>query len=146
MAGAGVLMCAAVLGGCAGAGQAETPALAGSSWELVSIESMDDTQGVTEIPDPAKFTVAFGADGRAAFRLDCNQGGGSWEADPAEGESGALTFGPIASTLMACPPPSLDGRVSTELSNVTGYLFADDQLHLSTKYDGSILHWRAAPA
>lgn len=144
---AALLMCATVLGGCCSTGSADPQSLAGTSWELLQIQSMDDAQGVTAVPYPAKFSVKFGDDGRAVFQLDCNWGNGSWEAEPAgDGESGSLSFGPIASTMMACPQPSLDGRVSTELTNVTGYLFRDGQLHMSTKYDSSILSWRPAPA
>ena len=58
---------------CGESGAASTP-LAGSGWQLTSIES---PAGPTTVDDPAAFTVAFDADGRAAFRLDCNSGGGS---------------------------------------------------------------------
>ena len=121
--------------------------LDGTSWQLLQIQSSDDAQGITTVDDPSKFTVSFGPDGQAAIKLDCNTGGGSWTAEPAEGgESGTLTFGPIRQTLMACGDGSLDGRVGQELSNVTGYLFRDGQLHLSTKFDGSTLTWRPTPS
>ncbi len=141
---AGLLTAAVLLSGCQPA--AATPNLAGSSWELVQIQSMDDAQGVTTIPDPSAFTVTFGPDGRAGFQLDCNRGNGSYTAAPADdGQSGSLSFGPIGVTMMLCPQPSLDSRVSAELQRVTGYLFADGQLHLSTKLDSSVLTWRPAP-
>ena len=102
---------------------------------------MDDEQGTTTVPDPSKFTVSFGADGRAAFQIDCNRGNGSWEAVPSGEDSGALTFGPIAVTRMMCPQPSLDQRVSTALSQVRGYLIKDGQLHMSLLADSGILTW-----
>ncbi len=122
-----------------------SPTLAGTSWRLVSIQSMDDQQGTTAVADPSKFTVSFGTDGRAAFQIDCNRGNGSWETEPAgEDGSGTLIFGPIAVTLMMCPQPSLDQRVSTALSNVRGYLIKEGQLHMSLLADGGILTWEPA--
>ena len=77
---------ALILVGCSTAGA--SPTLAGTSWRLVAIQSMDDEQGTTTVPDPSKFTVSFGADGRAAFQIDCNRGNGSWEAVPSGEDSG----------------------------------------------------------
>jgi heat shock protein HslJ len=116
--------------------------LAGTQWRLVEIQSMDDAQGTTKTPDPGKFTVDFGADGRAAFQIDCNRGNGSWEATPSgEDASGTLIFGPIATTKMMCPQPSLDQSVAKALSNVRSYLIKDRQLHLPLLADGGILTW-----
>ncbi len=121
-----------------------SPTLAGTSWRLLSIQSSDDAQGTTPVADPSKFTVSFGADGRAAFQIDCNRGNGSWEATGGEGGSGTLTFGPIAVTRMMCPQPSLDQRVSTALTNVRGYLIKDGRLHMSLLADAGILTWEPA--
>lgn len=133
----------AALTGCS----SEAPrSLEGTSWQLTSIQSMDDAQGTTTVDDPAKFTVEFGKDGQAFFGIDCNRGRGSYTAEPADdGVSGSLTFGPIATTLMMCPQPSLDHQVSQALSDVRTYLFTDDALHLSKFADGGILTWRPAP-
>ncbi len=122
---------------------AETPpTLDGTQWRLVAIQSMDDQQGTTNVPDPSKYTVSFGTDGRAAFQIDCNRGNGSWEATPSdEDASGTLTFGPIAVTRMMCPQPSLDQRVSEALSDVRTYLIRDRQLHMSMLADGGTLTW-----
>jgi heat shock protein HslJ len=123
-------------------GQSEPRSLAGTSWRLLTIQSMDDAQGTTEVPDPNTFTVSFGEDGTAIFQIDCNQGSGSFEAEPTgDGETGTLTFGPIATTVMGCPEPSLDQAVSAALPHVRGYLFKDDQLHMSLTADGGILSW-----
>ena len=51
------------------AGLAASPGaalLAGTDWPLHSIQSMDDAQGTTKIADPSRFTVYFGAEGRAS--------------------------------------------------------------------------------
>lgn len=121
---------------------ATQPPLAGTSWQLVSIASMDDAQGTTQVPDPTTFTVSFQPDGNATFRIDCNRGNGSWSAIPSDDPaSGALEFGPIAVTRMMCPQPSLDQRVSTALGDVRGYLIKDQQLHMSLMADAGILTW-----
>jgi heat shock protein HslJ len=64
-------------------GSGRPPALAGNDWQLRSIQSMDDAQGTTKIPDTQRYTVSFGPDGKATLRLDCNRGSGSWQATPA---------------------------------------------------------------
>lgn len=136
---------AIVVVGCAGPG--EPRSLVGTSWRLVTIESMDDAQGSTAIPDPKAFTVSFDEDGSASFQLDCSRGNGSFEAEPTgDGETGTLTFGPITTTPMRCPAPSLDQDVSAALPHVRGYIFKTDTfgkdlLHMSLMADGGILSW-----
>lgn len=135
-----VLTAITFAGGCSS--EPEPRTLVGTSWQLVQIESMNDAQGVTPVPDPATFTVAFHDDGRAAFQLDCNSGSGTFDAAPTgDGTTGSLTFGPIATTLMGCPGPSLDQEVSAALPHVRGYIFKGEQLHMSLMLDGGILSW-----
>jgi len=129
--------------GCSSTASSSPFTLEGTSWQLVSIQSMDDAQGTTTVPDPSTFTAVFDKDGRASFLLDCNRGNGSYQAQPsADGVSGTMTFGPIATTTMLCPQPSLDQRVSLALASVRGYLLKDDQLHMSQEADGGILDWK----
>ncbi|MBK9986835.1 MAG: META domain-containing protein [Betaproteobacteria bacterium] len=106
---------------CGGLMLAGLPALAaaagmplpGTTWQLVAIQSMDDAQGTTKIKQPRDFTLAFGQDGRATLRLDCNRGMADYRITPAaDGSSGGLTFGPIAATRALCPPPHLDNRIA----------------------------------
>ena len=115
--------------------------LDGTSWRLLSLESMSDQQSTTSVDDPSRYTVEFGTDGRAAFRIDCNRGNSTWRADAASSDSGSLSFGPIATTRMACPQPSLEHEVSTALGYVRGFLIKDGRLHMSLLADGGILHW-----
>ncbi len=119
-------------------------ALPGTTWQLVSLQSMDDAQGTTPVPDPTKFTVTFDKNGTDAFfQLDCNRGRGTYKLEPSgDSAEGTLVFGPIASTMMMCPQPSLDGQVGKALSNVRTFLIKDDQLHLSQQADAGILTWR----
>ena len=136
----------AVLGlGVSGCGSADPPdPLAGTSWQLVRIESMaPDEQPDTTIDDPAKYTVSFDADGsgRDAFQVDCNRGSATWQGATSGPDSGSLTFGPIALTKMACPTPSSDAVVAAALSRVRSYLLSDGKLHLSLEADSGIMHF-----
>ncbi len=136
---------ALVLAMTAGCDRSSPDPLIGTAWQLVSIESMaPDEQPSTTIDDPAKYTVTFGDDGQAAFRVDCNRGSGSWQAQPAADDSGSLTFGPVALTRMFCPQPSADTQVSAALGRVRSYLIADGRLHLSLEADSGVMHWQPA--
>lgn len=140
--GAAALLAAA---GCSSASAADP--LTGTTWQLLSIESMaPDEQPDTTIDDPSKYTVTFGDDGRAAFQVDCNRGSSSWEAGAAAPDSGTLSFGPIALTRMFCPQPSADTQVAAALGRVRSYLISDGKLHLSMEADSGVLHWQPASA
>ena len=122
---------------CAIAAADPTP-LTDTEWQLVSIDSAD---GPTPVEGSSTFTVTFGADGHAAFLLDCNRGSGSWQAT----DSGTLSFGPIAVTLMMCPQPSLDTRVAAALSGVGGWRIEDGQLTMTPASGDTALHWAPLP-
>ena len=116
--------------------------LSGTSWQLLSIQSMDDTQGTTRVADTSRFTIEFGRDGRAALRLDCNHGNGEYKIAPAtDGSSGSLSFGPLTTTRAMCPPPHLDQRVARDLAFVRSYLHKDGKLYFSLMADGGIYEW-----
>lgn len=118
-------------------------ALAGSAWELIAIQSMDDAQGTTRIARPGTFTVSFAADGRANLRIDCNRGSASWKASPsADASSGSLEFGPLATTKMMCPPGSHDQKVMRDLPFVRSYLIRDGKLYMSLMADGGMYEWQ----
>lgn len=116
--------------------------LTGTTWQLVAIQSMDDAQGTTRIADPGRFMLEFGSDGRAAFRLDCNRGTGSYTVEPAgDGATGSISFGPIAATRALCPPPHLDERIARDMAHVRGYRLKEGQLYLSLMADAGIYEW-----
>jgi len=95
------------------------------------------------IPDPSKFTVTFGDDGRAGFLINCNRGNSTWKVEGAGPESGSLTFGPIAVTRMMCPSPDYDAKVAAALGQVRSYLLGDDDtLHLSMEADSGVMHFK----
>ena len=140
-----------LLSACAGTGPVPSAApaadvIAGSTWELIAFESSDDAQGTTRPAPDQPYSVSFGADGSASFRLNCNRGSARWSASPAAG-GGALAFGPLAMTRAFCPQPSLDTRIAQHLEFVRSYRITDGVLSMSLMADGGIYRWkRAAPA
>jgi heat shock protein HslJ len=112
--------------------------LEGTAWTLVQIQSMDDTTTVPD--DPAKYTLEFLPEGRAAMRADCNRGSGSWSSE----RPGQLRFGPIAATRAMCPPGSIDNTYLAQFEWVRSYVFSDGHLFLATMADGAIIEF--APA
>ena len=115
--------------------------LAGSTWLLQTIQSMDDRQGSTRIPDPQRYRVHFGEDGRASFLLDCNRGSSSWQGEANGADSGMLQFGPLASTRAQCPADSLDQKLSGQLPYVRSFVLREGRLFMSLMADGGILEW-----
>lgn len=132
----------------AGCGKATaTDPLLGTTWQLLGIDSMSpEEEPNLTIDDPVKYTVTFGDDGRAGFRIDCNRGNSTWTTDPGAADSGSLSFGPIAVTRMMCPQPSDDAKVAAALSRVRGYLLADGKLSLSLEADSGVMRWEPLPA
>lgn len=119
--------------------------LTGTSWRLVEVQSMDDAQGTSKVGERV-YEIDFGADGRAALKLDCNRGGTSYTVVPAsEPGAGSVTFGPAALTRAMCPPGSLDTKIARDLQYVRGYRVAGDTLSLSLMADGGIYVWKRVP-
>ena len=112
--------------------------LAGTAWRLVKIMSMDDSESVPD--DGSKYTLAFGADGTASLLADCNRGTGSYTSE----SPGQLTFGPVATTRMACPEGSLQDTFLAQFEWVRSYVFRNGNLYLATMADGSIIEFEPA--
>jgi heat shock protein HslJ len=132
---------AAPLTGAAAAPAGATP-LAGTSWRLVEIQSMDDAIGTTRVADPSLYTMRLNADGSVAFRLNCNSANGAWMAEArSDSSSGSFTFGPLAATMALCPPPSVDEQVTRQAPYFRSYLLKEGRLYLSLMADGGIFVW-----
>jgi heat shock protein HslJ len=131
-----------LLGVCASpvAGQTASngTALAGTSWQLVRFQGGDDT--VLTPDDGAKYTLAFGADGVVAARIDCNRGRGSWKST---GNS-QLELGPLALTRAACPPGSMHDQIVKQWANIRSYVIREGHLFLSLMADGGIYEFQPA--
>jgi heat shock protein HslJ len=113
--------------------------LSGTSWRLVDIKSMDDR--IFTPDDRSKYTIAFGADGTASIRADCNRGRAPWSS---AGEN-QLRFGALAATRAACPPGSLHDRFVRDMPYVRCYILKDGKLYLSLYADGGIYEFEPVP-
>lgn len=146
----GPALWALLLASCAHAPSAAGPevmasGLAGTRWRLVDFQSMDDAQGRRAPADRDRYVVVFGADGRASLQIDCNRGSATWQAERS-GDRGSLTFGEIATTRMACPPPTMAPLLEAQLPYVRSYVHTAGRLHMSLMADGGILTWEPAPS
>lgn len=89
--------------------------LAGTSWQLIKLQTGDET---THVPDdPSKYTITFGSNGRVTARVDCNRGSSTWKSGPGN----ELKFGSWSRTSAKCPPGSLHDKIVTEGANVRSY-------------------------
>jgi heat shock protein HslJ len=113
--------------------------LAGTSWQLVKFQSMDDT---TVTPDDrTKYTIEFGADGQVDARLDCNRGRGTWRS-PGPSQ---LEFGPLALTRAQCPTGSMHDHIAKRWVFIRSYVIKDGHLFLSLMADGGIYEFEPVP-
>lgn len=117
-------------------------ALAGTRWQLVEFQSMDDAIGTLRPADPSVFTMDLNEDGTVTMHLDCNRATGSWSAGPsADAISGRFQFGRLAVTRALCTPPNLDEQIARDAEFVRGYLLRDGRLYLSLMADAGIYAW-----
>jgi heat shock protein HslJ len=96
--------------------------LAGTSWTLVSI-------GDATVVEGSAPHLAFGVDGNASGSTGCNSFNGPYTFDGA-----ALTFGPLATTRMACEENLMgqETAVLEALAGVNGWeIDAEGLLHLT---------------
>jgi heat shock protein HslJ len=121
----------------AGSSGATTPATpAGSNLQRLTSgvwkwqQSADSSGQTWTSPNPANYTLQFNPDGTVAAQVDCNRSNGTYQADET---NLTITLGPT--TLMACPPPTLDNVFRQQLSNVSSYFFDGDSLVLLWKMD-----------
>lgn len=127
--------------GCASAGGPDAKrdrspdAVVGKTWQWESLVTPAETIAV---PNPDRYEFRLLADGKVEARFDCNRGGGSYRIG-----DGQLTFGPLASTRMGCPPGSLGSRFSQELSRVTGFYLDQEVLYLQLPGNGGTLRFRS---
>lgn len=96
----------------------EPAALVGTTWTVTGTVA---NEGVSSVPADSTASITIADDGTVAVNTGCNTGSGSVEIG-----DDTLTFGPIATTKMACPPEQtaleasvvsvLQGEVSYEIS------------------------------
>lgn len=101
--------------------------LLGTRWLLTSIGSGGADGSVSSVPAGTQAFIQIDA-GRIALKDGCNQGSGTVEV---AGDS--LTFGPIATTKMACPDTAEVERAFAEvLAGTATYSIEEDRLTLTT--------------
>ncbi len=121
--------------------------LAGTSWRLLEIQSMNDAVGTARPSDPSLYTMELREDGTVTMRLDCNRATGTWAVEPGpDGEGGRFRFGPLAVTRALCPPGSLGEQISSQAEYFRSYLLKDGNLYLSLMADGGIYAWESDTA
>lgn len=92
------------------------------------------------VPNPERYTILLTADGKAKIRFDCNRGGGDYKIS-----DGKLSFGPLLSTRMACPPGSLDGPFIRDLQRVASFFIENGNLYLELPFDSGTMKFRSVP-
>jgi len=104
--------------------------LDGTSWQLVKFEG---SEGTILVPasDRSKYTITFGANGRATVRVDCNRGSGGWKY---KGPN-QIQFGSVSMTRAKCGPGSLHDRIVREGGVIRNYVIKDGRLFLSLLED-----------
>ncbi|KAA1191818.1 META domain-containing protein [Pseudohalioglobus sediminis] len=112
--------------------------LAATGWELVAVQSMDDSRFAPAANDKGRYKMVFNDDGSVAVEAGCNRATTSLQPllPP------RLRFTEIAGTRAKCPPPSVSERFLQQLSWVRSYVTRDGHLYLATAADASILEFR----
>jgi heat shock protein HslJ len=90
---------------------ATPPSLSGTTWKLVSYGPLN---GQVPAESGIETSLVFGSDGQASGNLGCNSFGGAFTQ-----KDDQVTFGPLASTMMACPDPQMT-QESTAFQVLTG--------------------------
>jgi heat shock protein HslJ len=114
------------------------PGIVGPVWQLVEIQSMDDTK--VEIDEPSKYELTLGPEGRYFIRADVNRGSGTYTL---KNPSLELRPGPL--TMAAPGPDSHHDRYLKELGFVRSFVMKDGHLYLATMADGAILKFQRKP-
>ncbi len=131
-----------ILGACASSAETTAPApdpLAGTRWQLVDIQYMDDTVVKPDAAD--KYTLDFSADGNVSIKADCNMLGGRYTFTSPSG----LEFGPLRSTMAFCGEKSLYSRFTKDMPFVRSFVIKDGRLHLALMADGGIYQFSPLP-
>lgn len=115
------------------AGQPAADGVVGIQWQWINTITPAET---IEVQEPARYTLRLNADGRAEMRFDCNRGGGSYEMS-----ENRISFGPMMSTRMACPPDSQDSVFMAQLEKVASFFVSDGDLFLEMPYDSGTMRF-----
>jgi len=92
------------------------------------------------VEQPERYTILLSNEGRAQVRFDCNRGGGDCQLS-----QGKLSFGPLMSTRMACPPDTQDAPFMRDLQRVQSFFVENGSLYLELPFDSGTMEFRPAP-
>jgi len=133
-----------LLAGCAGGDATarsehttEPQSILGETWQWEA--TVTPVEKVT-VPSPERYTILLQDDGTVRIRIDCNRGSGNYTI-----AAGQLTFGPLVSTRMACPPDSMDAPFMRDLQRVSSFFVQDGKLYLELPFDSGTMRFRRAP-
>ena len=120
------VLLALMLAACVPAAGTVNPQQLNGSWSLLNIQYPD---GEVATPAFGEYSAEFDfEDDRMFVVADCNQGSASFEANA----DGTIVLGPLAQTMMACPPDSMGSEYALQLGMATSYGFVDGVLHMHT--------------
>jgi heat shock protein HslJ len=102
--------------------------IVGTVWGWTPFLEANDNEILVD--DPENYTIEFMPDGAVQIKADCNSVGGSYTVN---GSQLTIELGPT--TLVACPPGSLENEYLALLSDVNSYIMEGENLVLLIKYD-----------
>lgn len=104
-----------------------TPAPAAPSAIPPVVWNLIEFPGVGPINEPGRYTVQFLPDGQISARADCNWVGGFWTA-----ADGALDITITQTTLVGCPPDSLEQPFVVNLDEAVSFTLSGFLLTISS--------------
>ena len=112
--------------------------LTGGLWQWVRTETPGGA--TTTVPNPSQYTLELLPDGSGGIRADCNIGNLTYVLTGTNGID--ITLG--ISTLVACPPGSLDTEYRRQLEEAATYQVQGDNLTLGLAGGGNMVFARTA--
>jgi len=135
----GIMIAGYAAGGQSGTAARDTDpkSILNKTWQWVATIT---PVGKTTVQNPERYTIMLTDNGKLQARFDCNRGGGDYKISP-----GKLSFGPLLSTRMACPPDSLDGPFMKDLQRAASFFVESGKLYLELPVDSGTMCFRPAP-
>ncbi|MFO7679362.1 MAG: META domain-containing protein [Chloroflexota bacterium] len=103
-------------------------------WEWVS--TTDPVQGAVAVNDPSRYVILFNDDNTAYIKADCNNVRSTYVVDGSN-----ISIAPGASTMMACPPDTLDSTFLQQLTNAAIYFIDGGNLYLDLPADSGTMRF-----
>jgi heat shock protein HslJ len=133
-----------MIAGCAAVGQSgpaerstDPQSVLNKTWQWEA--TITPVERIT-VKNPERYTIMLADDGKVQARFDCNRGGGEYKISASK-----LSFGPLMSTRMACPPDTLDGPFMRDLQRVASFFLQGGLLYLELPMDSGTMRFRPAP-